>query len=106
LKLVKFGLTLLVLALLSMPAAASNAMNCRHRNYAMNVLTDTVVIRPVGLVATMVGGALFVGLSPLIALASIPEPHDSFEKVGGVLVGVPYAYTFVRPLGYFSSTCQ
>lgn len=105
-KVFKFGLTLLVLASLSTPVAATNAMDCRHRNYAMNVLTDTFVIRPVGLGVTLAGGALFVGLSPLTALASIPEPHDSFEKVGSVLVGAPYAYTFVRPLGYFSSTCN
>lgn len=99
-------LTLALLVSVPMQAFAYSGLDCRDRNDVTNVLTDVVVIRPAGFVATLVGGALFIGLSPLTALASIPEPHDSFKRVGGILVGIPYDYTFVRPLGYFSNTCS
>ena len=63
------------------------------------VLLDVLIYRPVGLVATLVGTAVFVGVSPLTALASIPEPHDAFAKISNILILFPGAYTFVRPLG-------
>ena len=109
-KLPKFVLMLALLASVSAQAAVEPYRHCRNRNDAisdaMNVLTDVIVIRPVGFAGTLAGGALFLGLSPLTVLASIPEPHDAFKKVGGILVGVPYAYTFERPLGYFSNSCK
>ncbi len=63
------------------------------------VLLDVLIYRPVGLVATIVGTAVFVGVSPLTALASIPEPHDAFAKISNILIVFPGAYTFVRPIG-------
>jgi hypothetical protein len=63
------------------------------------VLLDVLLYRPVGLVATVIGTAVFVGVSPLIALASIPEPHDAFAKISEILILAPGAYTFVRPIG-------
>jgi hypothetical protein len=63
------------------------------------VLLDVLLYRPVGLVVTVIGTAMFVGVSPLTALASIPEPHDAFAKVGKILILAPAAYTFIRPVG-------
>ncbi|MEI6333265.1 MAG: hypothetical protein WCS87_01790 [Methylococcaceae bacterium] len=63
------------------------------------VLLDVLIYRPVGLVATIVGTAVFVGVSPLTALASIPEPHDAFAKISNILILFPGTYTFVRPIG-------
>lgn len=63
------------------------------------VVLDILLYRPVGFVATLVGGAVFAGMSPLTAFASIPAPHDAFQKTFKVLVLAPAAYTFVRPLG-------
>lgn len=63
------------------------------------VLLDVLLYRPLGLAATAVGTAVFIGISPLTALASIPKPHDAFIKTGNILVLAPGAYTFVRPLG-------
>lgn len=60
---------------------------------------DVVVLRPLGLAGTVVGSAVFVGISPLTALASIAPPHDAFEKMGYMLVMTPYHFTFVRPVG-------
>lgn len=105
-KIVKLALPLVLLAAVSTQPAAGNALDCKIRTDAMNVMTDVIVIRPVGVAATLAGGILFVGTSPLTALASIPYPHDSFDRVGAILVGAPYYYTFVRPLGEFGNTCR
>ena len=104
-KLAKLVLPLVLLASASAQTGAETPADCKPRNEAMNLLTDVIFVRPVGFVGMLAGGALFIGLSPLTALANIPEPHNAFERVGGVLVGAPYAYTFVRPLGYFSASC-
>lgn len=106
LKLAKLILPLLLLIIISPHANADSTPYCKPRNEAMNVLTDVVFVRPIGIAGMLAGGALFVGLSPLTALANIPEPHNAFDRVGELLIGVPYAYTFVRPLGYFSTTCS
>lgn len=79
------------------PSATTAAVP--ERNDSAFVLFDVIVYRPLGLVATIVGSALYVGLSPFTALASIPPPHDAFAKVGDILVVAPAAYTFQRPLG-------
>ena len=63
------------------------------------VLLDVLLYRPVGLVVTVIGTGVFIGLSPLTALASIPAPHDAFAKTGKILILAPGAYTFIRPLG-------
>ncbi|MGR8940563.1 MAG: hypothetical protein ACU83V_08200 [Gammaproteobacteria bacterium] len=62
-------------------------------------MIDVFFYRPVGLAVTLVGTGLFVGLSPLTALASVPEPHDAFHQTYKLLVAAPAGYTFVRPIG-------
>jgi hypothetical protein len=107
--LVKFTRWILLLALLgaaSAQAAYDTGLDCRHRNEVANTITDVIIIRPVGFAATLAGGALFVGLSPLTALASMPAPHDAFPKLAAILVGAPFSYTFERPLGYFETNCE
>ncbi|MCX7110539.1 MAG: hypothetical protein NTX45_10500 [Proteobacteria bacterium] len=99
-------LPLVLLASASLQAKADAVAYCKPKNEAMNLMTDVIFVRPVGFVGMLAGGALFIGLSPFTALANIPEPHNAFDRVGGLLVGVPYAYTFVRPLGYFSANCN
>ena len=63
------------------------------------VILDVLFYRPVGLIATVIGTGVFIGMSPLTALASIPKPHDAFVKTGKILILSPAAYTFVRPVG-------
>lgn len=63
------------------------------------VILDVLLYRPVGLVVTVIGTGVFIGLSPLTALASIPEPHDAFAKTSKILILAPGAYTFIRPIG-------
>ena len=63
------------------------------------VIWDVLFYRPVGLIATIIGTGVFIGVSPLTALASIPEPHDAFAKMSNILILSPATYTFVRPVG-------
>ncbi|MDD5411953.1 MAG: hypothetical protein PHF31_11165 [Methylobacter sp.] len=66
-------------------------------------LVDIILYRPFALVATLAGTAVFVGISPLTALAAISPPHDAFEKTANLLIVQPAKYAFDRPLGvYFS----
>ena len=62
------------------------------------VILDVLFYRPLGLAATIIGTGVFIGLSPLTAFASIPEPHDAFAKTGKILILAPAAYTFIRPV--------
>ncbi len=62
-------------------------------------LLDILIYRPIGLAATLAGVGLVVATSPLIALASIPRPHDAFPQAFDILVNTPAAYTFIRPVG-------
>jgi len=63
------------------------------------VILDVLFYRPGGLIATVIGTGVFIGMSPLTALASIPAPHDAFVKTGKILILSPATYTFVRPVG-------
>lgn len=64
-------------------------------------ILDIIFYRPLGLVATVAGTGLFVGMAPLTAFASIAPPHDAFEKAAGILVLAPAKFTFDRPVGVF-----
>ncbi len=100
-KFAKFVLPLVLLATVSARVEAYPRQDCQMRGEVINVMTDVIFVRPVGLAGTLVGSALFLGLTPLTALASIAPPHDAFPRVGAILVGIPFSYTFERPLGDF-----
>jgi len=57
---------------------------------------DIALVRPLGLAATVVGGAIFIVCLP-IALTS-----GSVNSIADALVGKPFSYTFKRPLGDFT----
>lgn len=59
------------------------------------VAADAVIVRPVGLAATVVGGAVFLLALPFAAIAG------DVNKTANALVGAPARYTFKRPLGDF-----
>lgn len=63
------------------------------------ILADILLLRPTGLVLTVAGAAAYLGVTPLTAIADAAPPHDAFERVGTMLVGAPFAFTFKRPLG-------
>ncbi|HEY7493335.1 MAG TPA: hypothetical protein VIH59_19755 [Candidatus Tectomicrobia bacterium] len=61
------------------------------------IMVDTLVLRPLGLAATVVGTALFVVSLPF----SIPTKR--VNKAAQKLVVEPGKYTFIRPLGQESN---
>jgi hypothetical protein len=65
---------------------------------AFIVIGDLVVARPLGLVATVAGSAVFVVSLPF-ALTS-----GSVNKTANTLVGAPFRFTFERPLGDFKES--
>lgn len=60
-----------------------------------------LILRPVGVLGSAFGAGLFLFTSPVIALATIPEPHDALRQTFHDFVVVPYRYTFRRPLGNY-----
>jgi len=60
---------------------------------AGTMLADTFMVRPFMLVATILGAATFVVTLPFSVLG------DNIGEAASTLVGEPFAYTFVRPLG-------
>jgi hypothetical protein len=60
---------------------------------AEDILVDTLLLRPIGIVATLVGVAAFIVALPFSL------PTRSTDKVAQKLVVAPAQYTFVRPLG-------
>jgi len=59
------------------------------------VIGDLAIARPLGLVVTVVGSAVFVVSLPF-ALTS-----GSVRNTADILVGEPFRFTFTRPLGDF-----
>ena len=86
----KLFLILLVMVMLfsSAPAfAASSDIG------VSNIIIDTVLLRPLGIVSTAFGGAFFVVSLPISAITS------SVGTTFDLLVKDPFQYTFRRPLG-------
>jgi hypothetical protein len=74
--------------------------NYRPEDYDKSfVPLDLFIYRPLGLLTTILGTAVFIGASPLTAFASIPAPHDAFHKTANIFIMAPANYTFSRPLG-------
>lgn len=69
---------------------------------AVDIFVDLIVVRPVSVIATVVGTGLFIGLSPFAGLATIAPPHDAIVRAGNAFVGLPACYAFKRPMGDLS----
>jgi hypothetical protein len=59
------------------------------------MVVDALVVRPLGLVATILGCGLFIISSPFSFLGG------NIGEAGSKLVADPAKFTFVRPLGEF-----
>jgi hypothetical protein len=59
------------------------------------MIYDMVVVRPIGLAATVIGSAFWLVSLPFSASG------DNFDTATKKLVKEPAAYTFKRPLGEF-----
>lgn len=84
-------------AALATPIASAEGRNLTPQG----ILADLVLLRPFGLAITVMGTGLFLGTSPLAAIADLAAPNDALLHSGEALVVAPAAFTFMRPLGDF-----
>lgn len=75
------------------PQSASGGV-LDDRASAAAMLADAVLVRPLGLVATVIGLSLFVVTLPLAVIQG-ELPREAAQK----LVVQPLRFTFTRPLG-------
>jgi hypothetical protein len=61
-----------------------------------------IVLRPAGFVATIIGGGLYLALSPATAITSLQPPHDTFKTFADFIIMNPYKFTFTRPVGDYN----
>ena len=86
--------TALILSVMAPPAMAVDRSD-EHGDRAGAMIFDLVLVRPLGLAATMIGEALFVVSLPFTALTG--DVKEAAQK----LVVDPAEFTFARPLGKF-----
>jgi len=60
-----------------------------------NMVADALIVRPLGIIATILGAGLFVISLPFSALGK------NVKEAGQKLVVEPAKFTFTRPLGEF-----
>lgn len=82
----------LLMSSINASAAAANPFDDSHPS-ALAMCTDLLLIRPVGIVATVLGSVVYVVALPFTAASG------GITEAGEVLVVEPAMYTFVRCLG-------
>lgn len=82
----------LLMSSINVSAAAANPFDDSHPS-ALAMYTDLLFIRPVGIVATVLGSVVYVVALPFTAASG------GITEAGEVLVVEPAMYTFVRCLG-------
>ncbi|TXH04740.1 MAG: hypothetical protein E6R07_06485 [Nevskiaceae bacterium] len=91
--------TALLAAALTFSSAAAFADDPRgvinDEPSATAMAADLLIVRPVSLVATVIGAGLFIAQLPLSIVMGVP-PAEPAKK----LVAEPAAFTFRRPLGH------
>lgn len=93
----KSGVLALALVVMSHSAAAQEEGSVSG-DKATDMVVDAVVMRPLGLAATMLGTMLTVVALPFTI------PSGSVEASARQLILRPAEYTFKRPLGDFSDS--
>jgi len=94
----QFTALLVVLALAAVPFASAVYAGVEEEVKevsAGSMIADTLLVRPVGIAACIVGLAAFIISSPFAAAG------DNIEEAQEVLVKKPFEFTFKRPLGDF-----
>lgn len=86
----------LILALMVTAAPVSSfAQTDRPEPGATEITFDVLIIRPLGISATIVGTGLFIVSLPFAL------PTGSVGLSARKLVADPFAFTFMRPVGYY-----
>jgi hypothetical protein len=90
---------LLVLGLLApvsnYASAAGESKRASSKPSAAAIAADLILLRPVGLIGTLLGTCGFVVTLP------VTIPLKKVDSIGQDLVIAPFHYTFERPLGKF-----
>lgn len=87
------SLSLAIFLTVSLPGTALASESGNEIGDDVSILLDLIILRPVGLVATVGGVVIFVGSLP------ISLPTGSVGKAFNALVARPASYTFWRTLG-------
>ncbi len=90
-KMIIVALIVVTLISSSVPALANDGAYV-----AGAMVVDVFIGRPMGIVATVLGTAVFIVALPFAALSGSVEP------VARTLVADPFKFTFARPVGDFS----
>lgn len=85
-----FLLTIIMLSVAAIPAGAAPI---RQESSSTAVVYDVLLLRPLGLVATTVGTAVFIVGLPFTI------PSRSVKVAADKLVVAPFNFTFRRPVG-------
>jgi hypothetical protein len=85
-----------VAMLITVILITSSAPAFGYQDKGMDMTMDVVIVRPLGLVATVAGTVIFIVALPFAI------PSGSVGSVACELVVTPSKYTFVRPVGDFS----
>ena len=102
-KALKIGtLTLALICSISSHAELPVNHESSRRTVSGNDVLIDMALRPAGFIATIAGAALYVGLSPFTAFSHAFSPHDSFQKLGKLLVVTPAKFTFSRSVGDYT----
>ncbi len=102
-KTLKIGMLILALTCsISSHAEPPTNHEPSKRTVSGNDVIIDMALRPAGFIATIAGAALYVGLSPFTAFSHAFSPHNSFQKLGKVLVVTPAKFTFSRPVGDYT----
>lgn len=88
---------LTALALVAVPCMTCFAQGIEqdHDVIAGKMAGDALIVRPLGLCATLIGGAVFLVSLPFSALGGNTKPAYDY------LLADPFEFTFNRPLGQF-----
>jgi hypothetical protein len=99
-------LLLSVVLLLSIEICYAESVSSTKKIHPVNydvsdVATEIVLLRPLGLIGSIAGAAVFIGTAPLSLFASIAPPHDTIHKAFKTLVMGPANATLKRPFAYY-----
>ena len=82
---------------LALPARADRVAEISQEPSSVPVIFDVAVMRPMGLLATVIGAAFYV--VPVAPIVALTRPSE-IAKPLGPLVGEPLQFTFKDPLGH------
>ncbi|MEW5746661.1 MAG: hypothetical protein AB1805_14625 [Nitrospirota bacterium] len=85
----------IIALILSLAVLFTSTLSFAADGGAGSIMADTLIVRPVGIVAIAVGTAVFIASLPFALISG------STENAARQLIVAPAKFTFTRPLGNF-----